>query len=80
MKKYICMLASLALLVACEQKETTVTNPPAEKKENKTTVVNPPAEKKESNTTVINPSQNQPATETKKEEKTEVNINTSPAP
>jgi uncharacterized lipoprotein YajG len=77
MKKYICILASLAVLAACEQKETTVTNPPAEKKETKTTVVNPPAEKKESNTTVINPSS--PAAETKKE-KTEVNINTSPAP
>ena len=74
MKKYICMLASLALLVACEQKETTVTNPPAEKKESNTTVVNPPEQKKESNTTIVNP----PA-ETKKE-KTEVNINTSPNP
>ena len=73
MKKYICILASLALLTACEQKETTVTNPPAEKKESNTTVVNPPEQKKE--TTVINP-----ATETKKEEKTEVNINTSPSP
>src|SRR5207253_6864110 len=73
MKKYVCILASLALLAACEQKETTVTNPPAEKKENKTTVVNPPAEKKESNTTIINPSQNQsPATTTK--EKTDINI------
>ena len=60
MKKYICILASLALLAACEQKETTVTNPPAEKKESNTTVVNPP-------------------TETKKE-KTDININTSPAP
>jgi hypothetical protein len=77
MKKYICILASLALLAACEQKETTVTNPPAEKKESNTTVVNPPEQKKESNTTVINPSS--PATETKKE-KTEVNINTSPSP
>lgn len=72
MKKYICMLASLGLLAACEQKETTVTNPPAEKKESNTTVVNPPEQKKE--TTVVNP-----PTETKKE-KTEVNINTSPAP
>jgi maltose-binding protein MalE len=73
MKKYIYILASLALLAACEQKETTVTNPPAEKKESNTTVINPPAQKKE--TTVVNP-----ATETKKEEKTEVNINTSPSP
>jgi uncharacterized lipoprotein YajG len=79
MKKYVCILASLALLAACEQKETTVTNPPAEKKESNTTVVNPPSQKKESDITVINPSQNQPATETKKE-KTEVNINTSPNP
>jgi ABC-type uncharacterized transport system auxiliary subunit len=71
-EKYICILASLALLAACEQKETTVTNPPAEKKESNTTVVNPPEQKKE--TTVVNP-----ATETKKE-KTEVNINTSPSP
>ena len=77
MKKYICLLAGMALLAACEQKETTI-NPPAEKKESNTTVVNPPAEKKESNTTVINPSQNQSPSTTK--EKTEININTSPSP
>jgi hypothetical protein len=65
----------MALLAACEQRETTI-NPPAEKKESNTTVVNPPAEKKESKTTVINPP---PTTETKKE-KTEININTSPSP
>jgi hypothetical protein len=75
MKRYICLLAGIALVAACEQKQTTV-NPPAEKKESNTTVVNPPAEKKETNTTVINPS---PATETKRE-KTEININTSPSP
>jgi hypothetical protein len=75
MTRYIYLLAAPALLVACEQKQTTV-NPPAEKKESNTTVVNPPAEKKESQTTVINPS---PATETKKE-KTEININASPSP
>jgi uncharacterized lipoprotein YajG len=73
MKKYIYILTSLALLTACEQKETTVTNPPAEKKES-TTVVNPPEQKKESNTTIVNP-----PGETKKE-KTEVNVNTSPNP
>jgi uncharacterized lipoprotein YajG len=39
MKKYICLLAGLAFLAACEQKETTV-NPPAEKKETNTTVIN----------------------------------------
>jgi hypothetical protein len=77
MKRYICLLAGMALLAACEQKETTI-NPPAEKKESNTTVVNPPAEKKESNTTVINPSQNQSPSTTK--EKTEININTSPSP
>ena len=75
MKRYICLLAGMAVLAACEQRQTTV-NPPAEKKESNTTVVNPPAEKKESQTTVINPS---PAAETKKE-KTEININTSPNP
>jgi hypothetical protein len=38
-------------------KDTTIVNPPAEKKvEHNTTVVNPPAEKKvESNTTIVNP-------------------------
>jgi len=75
MKRYIYLLAGMAVLAACEQRQTTV-NPPAEKKESNTTVVNPPAEKKESQTTVINPS---PAAETKKE-KTEININTSPSP
>ena len=75
MKRYIYLLAMLGLFAACEQKETTV-NPPAEKKESNTTVVNPPAQKKESNTTIINQS---PAT-TKKEEKTDININTSPSP
>ena len=56
MKKLICILASVVLLGACEQKTTTV-NPPAEKKtESNTTVVNPPAEKKtETNTTIVNP-------------------------
>jgi uncharacterized lipoprotein YajG len=37
MKKYVIILAGTALLVGCEQKETTVTNPPAEKKE--TTII-----------------------------------------
>jgi len=76
MNKYIYLLICMTLFVACEQKETTVANPPAEKKESNTTVVNPPTQKKETNTTVINPSS--PATETK--EKTDININTSPSP
>lgn len=49
MKKLICILASAALLGACEQKETVVapgTSPAPEKKvENNTTVVNPTTEK-----------------------------------
>jgi len=55
MKKYICLLASLAMLTACEQKETTITNPPAEKKESNTTVVNPsPATSTKTEKTDIN--------------------------
>jgi len=65
MKKYVCLFTGLALLAACEQKETTVNNPPAEK-----------TEKKETNTTIVNPS---PATKTEKTE-TNVNINASPSP
>ncbi|MEY2577546.1 MAG: hypothetical protein QOI49_370 [Verrucomicrobiota bacterium] len=60
MKKLICILASAALLGACEQK-TDVVAPanspaPAEKKtEHTTTVVNPPAvEKKETTNTTNN--------------------------
>jgi len=65
MKKYICLLMGAALLSACEQKDTTVTNPPSG------------TEKKESNTTIVNPS---PATSTKTESKTDINVNTSPSP
>jgi len=67
----------LGLFPACEQKTTTV-NPPAEKKESNTTVVNPPSEKKESNTTVVNPPAG--SSTTTKEEKTDINVNTSPNP
>ena len=77
MKKWIYPLAMLGLFAACEQRTTTV-NPPADKKESNTTVVNPPSEKKETNTTVVNP----PAggNTTTKEEKTDINVNTSPSP
>jgi uncharacterized lipoprotein YajG len=56
MKKYICILAGLALLSACEQKETTVTNPPAEKKETNTTIIkeSPAPETKTETKTDIN--------------------------
>jgi len=74
MKKSIYLLAVFALLAACEQKTTTV-NPPADKKESNTTIVNPPSQKKETNTTVVNP-----AGGTTKEEKTDINVNTSPNP
>jgi hypothetical protein len=43
MKKYIIILAGLALLLGCEQKETTVTNPPAEKESNTTIIKESPA-------------------------------------
>jgi hypothetical protein len=75
MKKSIYLFAMLGLFAACEQKTTTV-NPPAEKKESNTTIVNPPSEKKETNTTVVNP----PGGTTTKEEKTDINVNTSPKP
>ena len=77
MKNCIYLLIALGLFAACEQKETTVT-PPAEKKESNTTVVNPPSEKKETNTTVVNPSGQKETTT--KEEKTDINVNTSPNP
>jgi hypothetical protein len=75
MKKTIYLLAMLGLFAACEQKSTTV-NPP-DKKESNTTVVNPPAEKKESNTTIVNPPGGNTTT---KEQKTDINVNTSPNP
>jgi hypothetical protein len=76
MRNCIYLLAMLGLFAACEQKTTTV-NPPADKKESNTTIVNPPSEKKETNTTVVNP----PAgSTTTKEEKTDINVNTSPNP
>jgi predicted small lipoprotein YifL len=77
MKKWIYLLSMLSLFAACEQKTTTV-NPPADKKESNTTVVNPPSEKKETNTTVVNPPGG--SSTTTKEEKTDININTSPNP
>jgi len=77
MKKWIYLLAMLGLFAACEQKTTTV-NPPADKKESNTTVVNPPSEKKETNTTVVNPPAG--SNTTTKEEKTDINVNTSPSP
>jgi hypothetical protein len=79
MKKSIYLLIALGLFAACEQKTTTV-NPPADKKESNTTVVNPPSQTKESHTTVVNPPQQQENTTVTKEEKTDINVNTSPSP
>jgi PBP1b-binding outer membrane lipoprotein LpoB len=65
MKKHILILAGAALLVGCEHKETTVTNPTAEKKE--TTIINkeePPA----------------PETKTETKTETNINVNPSPSP
>jgi hypothetical protein len=78
MRKYICILAGAALLVACEQKETTVNPPAGEKKESNTTIVNPsPATSSktetESNTTINTSS---PSSESK----TETTTTTSPSP
>jgi hypothetical protein len=77
-KKGIYLLTALGLFVACEQKTTTI-NPPADKKESNTTIVNPPSQTKESHTTVVNPP-GQNKNTTTKEEKTDININTSPSP
>ncbi len=57
MNKYICLIAAIALMSACEKKEETTVNPPGETKtENNTTVLkeSTPAEtnKTETNTTV----------------------------
>ena len=46
--------------------------------EQNTTIVNPPSEKKETNTTVVNPPGG--SSTTTKEEKTDINVNTSPNP
>ena len=59
MNKYICLIAAVALMSACEKKEETTVNPPGETKtENNTTVVKEatPAEatKTETNTTINN--------------------------
>jgi ABC-type uncharacterized transport system auxiliary subunit len=77
MKKLICILASAALLGACEQKtEVTPAAPPVDTKkaETNTTIVNPPATKTE---TGAKPA---PNTETKTETKTETTTSSSPNP
>jgi uncharacterized lipoprotein YajG len=55
MKKYILILAGSAMIVGCEHKETTVTNPPAEKE---TTIIkeSPAAETKTETNINVNPS------------------------
>jgi hypothetical protein len=55
MKKYLTILAGVALLTACEKSETTTVNPPGENKtENNTTIVKEspaPSNNTESSTT-----------------------------
>jgi hypothetical protein len=66
MKYHFLFLIAASLLVSCDTDvnvppskggDTTIVNPPAEKKvESNTTIVTPPAEKKtETNTTIVNP-------------------------
>jgi PBP1b-binding outer membrane lipoprotein LpoB len=82
MKKLICILASAALLGACEQKtETVAPAAPAEKKtENNTTIVNPPAstEKTKETKETTNSLTTAPAAEKKTE--TTTTTSTSPNP
>jgi uncharacterized lipoprotein YajG len=56
MKKYIIILAGAALLAGCEHKETTVTNPPAEKKETTIIKESPAPESKTETNINVNPS------------------------
>lgn len=60
MKIYHLLALSVLILTACDTRvnvppaqETTIVNPPAEKKE--TTIINPPAEKKTETTTTTSP-------------------------
>lgn len=85
MKKLICILASAALLGACEQKtETVAPASPAEKKtENNTTVVNPPAtteKTKETNTTNTNTTTTAPTPATSTKTESSTTTTTSPSP
>jgi hypothetical protein len=78
MKKLLCLLASVALLGACEQKTEVAPAAPAEKKtETNTTIVNPPAstEKTKETTNTITTA---PGTEKKTE--TTTTTSTSPNP
>jgi|HubBroStandDraft_4_1064222.scaffolds.fasta_scaffold68570_1 uncharacterized lipoprotein YajG len=78
MKKYIYILAGAALFTACEKKETTITNPPAENKtENNTTIVKEseaPSRRTENNTTIVKESE-APSNKTEKH-----STNPSPSP
>lgn len=83
MKRLICILASAALLGACEQK-TEVAPAPAEKK-TETTIVNPPAsqertKEKTTTNTVTNAPPADGSVESKSETKTETTTSSSPNP
>ncbi len=81
MKKYICILAGTAcMLAACEQKSETVNPPSDQKTENNTTVVNPTASPATSNSTETNTTINTTTTATPSSESSTTTTTTSPAP
>ena len=85
MKRLICILASAALLGACEQRTEVAPAAPAEKKESNTTIVNPPAtqektKEKTTTNTVTNAPPADGSVESKSETKTETTTTTSSSP
>ena len=65
MKKSIIILLGAGLLMACEQKQTTV---------------NPTTEKKETDTTIVKEKETTPETKSETKSETNINLGTSPAP
>jgi len=82
MKRLICILASAALLGACEQKTEVTPTAPAEKKESNTTIVNPPAntEKTKEKTTTNTITNAAPADSVEKKSETTTTTSSSPNP
>lgn len=81
MKRLICILASAALLGACEQRTEVAPAAPAEKKETNTTIVNPPAsQEKTKEKTTTNTITNAPPADGAVEKKTETTTTTSSSP
>jgi PBP1b-binding outer membrane lipoprotein LpoB len=77
MKKILCIVASAALLGACEQKTEVAPAAPAEKKtETSTTIVNPPATEKKETTNTLTTTQQPASVDTKQESKEETKTTT----